>query len=170
MGSGYRNSKNMSKTILISACLVGTKCSYDGESRLEPEVKKISKEIKFIAVCPEILGNMGCPRSRHEIIATTGEEVLCSCGTVVSSEGEDHSRGFIEGAKQTLLKVEENDIKVAIMKARSPSCGKGAIYSGNFDGKLKKGNGVTAALLLCNGVQVFTEEEIDAVKKAISNS
>jgi uncharacterized protein YbbK (DUF523 family) len=90
---------------------------------------------------------------------STGEEVLKGNGKVINKKGEDVTDYFLKGAYRTLDLAKRYKIKKAILKAKSPSCGKGNIYDGSFSGKLKQGNGVTTALLLKNNIQVKTEED-----------
>jgi uncharacterized protein YbbK (DUF523 family) len=108
------------------------------------------KEGKAILVCPEQLGGLTTPRLPSEI----------KNGKVINKEGKDVSKGFRRGSELVLEIAKEYECKKAIFKARSPSCGKDQIYDGTFSGKLVKGNGITAELLMKNGIEVKTEEEI----------
>ena len=135
--------------ILISKCLAGYCCRYDGKSNLVPEIKKLVEGGLAVAVCPEQLGGLPTPRVPSERI---GSAVISKIGTDVTAE-------FAAGADAALKIARENKCQTAILKARSPSCGKGKIYNGRFTGDLIAGNGVTADLLLRNGIFVMTEEE-----------
>ncbi|MFH1847479.1 MAG: DUF523 domain-containing protein [Candidatus Omnitrophota bacterium] len=147
--------------ILVSKCLIGTPCAYDGKDRLDLSVAKICNFFGYLDVCPETEGGLPCPRESFEIRGGTGEDVLDGKARVVSVSGRDCTRNFLKGAEIALRKVLEYKIRTAIFKARSPSCGKCAIYSGFFDGSIKPGNGVTTALLLRNKVKVYSEEDLD---------
>lgn len=138
--------------ILVSACLAGIKCSWDGKDRLNKEVKALVDEGKAIPVCPEVLGGFSVPRERTEILNANGEDVLDRKAKVITETGEDVSVGFIKGAKAVLKIAKENNVQEAILKSKSPSCGCGRIYDGSFSGRLIKGNGVTTALLQRYGI------------------
>ena len=139
--------------LLISACLLGIPCRYDGRA-----VAKISKEeldglmekYELIPVCPEIYGGLSTPRNPSE----------ARDGGVYMNDGRDVTENFTRGAVATLKIAEALGAKRALLKARSPSCGKGAVYDGTFSGTLIAQDGVTADLLIKNGVSVFSEEEI----------
>lgn len=146
--------------ILVSACLCGVNCKYDGGNNLNEKVLKLLREGKAIPVCPEQLGGQSTPRVPHEIIKGTGEEVLNGRARVMGTDPEDDvTEQFIKGAEETLKIAKECGVEFAILKARSPSCGKGLIYDGTFSGEKRKGNGVTAELLIKHGIDVVTEEE-----------
>lgn len=147
--------------ILISGCLLGINCKYDGKNNLADKALKLFREGIAIPICPEQLGGQSTPREPHEIINSTGAEVLDGRGFVKGSEGDDSTEEFIRGAYETLKIAKECGAKVAILKARSPSCGLGIVYDGSFSGSKKDGNGVTAELLIRNGIEVYTEENID---------
>lgn len=140
----------MKESILISACLLGEKCRYDGESKPTAKVIALSEKYNLIAVCPEVLGGLKTPRVPCEIVENR----------VLGKDKTDKTAEYMRGAKETLRLAKENNCKTAILKSKSPSCGKGLIYDGTFSGKLKVGDGVTAKLLTENGIRVLTEEEI----------
>lgn len=148
--------------ILVSGCLCGINCKYDGKNNLNEKVLKLMKEGKAIPVCPEQLGGQATPRPPHEIIGGDGAGVLQGTCIVDGPEGNDDvSMEFIRGAEETLKIAKELDVTTAILKARSPSCGKGIIYDGTFSGGKRPGNGVTAELFIRNNIKVYTEEELD---------
>ncbi|MDD5618266.1 MAG: DUF523 domain-containing protein [Candidatus Omnitrophica bacterium] len=157
MAGKIKNSKE--KKYIVSACLIGKACFYDGSSRCIPEIKDLFDRGLAIALCPEELSGFKAPRPAIEIFAGTGEDVLKGKAYVFNKEGKDVSINVIKGSKEFLNIAQENEIKKAILKARSPCCGRGSIYDGTFSGKLKKGNGVTAALLLRHNIDVVTDEE-----------
>lgn len=146
--------------ILVSACLCGINCKYDGGNNINKEIFKLFKEGKAIPVCPEQLGGQSTPRAAHEIVNGTGAGVLDGKCRVLGPAGDDDvTEEFIRGAKETLSIAKECGAKVAILKARSPSCGHGMIYDGTFSGNKIAGNGVTAELLERNGLKVYTEDD-----------
>ncbi len=148
--------------ILVSGCLCGVNCKYNGENNLNERVLQLFREGKAVIVCPEQLGGQATPRAAHEIIKGTGADVLDGRAIVDGPQGNDDSTAeFIRGAYETLKIAKELDVDTAILKARSPSCGKGRIYDGTFTGNKIEGNGVTAELLLRNNIKVYSEEELD---------
>ncbi|MCS7096225.1 MAG: DUF523 domain-containing protein [Candidatus Bathyarchaeota archaeon] len=135
---------------LCSACLLGVKCRYDGgSSRNEKIIRLLEKEV-LIPVCPEQLGGLPTPR----------EPVELREGRAITKSGRDVTENFVRGAEQVLELAKLFGIEEAIMKQGSPSCGCGRIYDGTFSGKTIRGHGITAALLLENGIKVFSEEEV----------
>ncbi len=136
--------------ILVSACLVGLDCKYDGGNNFNEQILKLVKEGKAILICPEQLGGLKTPRNPAEIINDK----------VVTDDGVDVTKEYNKGAEETLKLVKELNIKKAILKARSPSCGSGIIYDGTFTHTKIKGNGITADLLIKNGIEVITEEDL----------
>ena len=139
------------KTVLVSACLLGEACRYDGASRPSEVVKRFCEENEVIPVCPEVMGGLPTPRDPSERV---GERV-------VSCSGHDVTEQYVCGAQLTLEKAREVGAQLAILKAKSPSCGAGMIYDGTFTGHLVAGNGVTAELLAAHGITVLTEDELD---------
>ncbi|MFH1665082.1 MAG: DUF523 domain-containing protein [Candidatus Omnitrophota bacterium] len=160
----------MSKKIFVSRCLIGYKCAYDGGARYADPVKRLCDKFGYAGLCPEMAGGLGCPREAHEIVDGSGEDVLDGKARVVSFSGEDHTGQFLRGARAALETVLKNDISIAIMRSRSPSCGKGKIHSGKFNGVLREGNGVTAALFLRSGISVFTENDSTTVRQILETS
>ncbi|MEG0133910.1 MAG: DUF523 domain-containing protein [Clostridium sp.] len=148
--------------ILVSGCLCGINCKYDGKNNLNERVLELMRQGKAIPVCPEQMGGQATPRVAHEIIDGNGAMVLDGqCRVLGTDINDDVTSEFIKGAEETLSIVREMNINIAILKARSPSCGKGIIYDGTFSGGKKPGNGVTAELLIRNNIKVYTEEELD---------
>lgn len=136
--------------ILVSACLAGVPCRYNGENKLNKDVRQLVKDGEAIFVCPEQLGGLTTPRLPAEIIN----------GRVVDKAGKDVTMEFRKGAEIVLELARNYKCKKAILKARSPSCGKGEIYDGSFTGTLIEGNGITADVLLRNGIKVIDEDDI----------
>lgn len=146
--------------IIISACLCGVDCKYSGNNNYNERVYELYNSGNAILVCPEQLGGLPTPRHPAEIVEGTAEDVLNGNAKVMNNHGEDVTEQFIKGAKETLKIVKSSGCTKAILKSKSPSCGLGKIYSGSFDGILIEGAGVTARLLLDNGIEVLTEEDI----------
>ena len=144
----------MIKVYIISACLAGVNCRYDGGNNFSSEIVKLVKDGKAILVCPEQLGGLTTPRLPCEIIIDEKGNKK-----VISIEGKDYTKEFLKGAEETLKIAKTVEVKKAILKARSPSCGKGYVYDGTFKKKLVSGNGITADLLEKNGIKVYTEED-----------
>jgi len=140
--------------IIVSACLCGANCKYNGENNLNSSVLKLLAEGKALPICPEQLGGMTTPRPAVEIKGGAGADVLDGNARVVSSSGTDVTENFIRGAREVLSIAKAACVKEAILKAKSPSCGVGFIYDGTFSGRLADGNGVTAELLIRNGIKV----------------
>ncbi len=145
---------------LISACLCGLNCKYNGASNFNPKVKALFDKENCIAICPEHLGNLSIPREPHEIVGGEGKDVLKGTAVVLSKKGCDNTKKFIDGAYRTLDIAKLFNAHTAILKARSPSCGWGHIYDGSYQGKLKPGNGVAAELLNQNGIKILSEDDI----------
>ena len=116
---------------------------------------------ELIPVCPEQLGGLSTPRPPAEIVGGDGADVLNGCASVITVEGEDKTREFLDGAHQTLEIAKSQNAAHAVLKSRSPSCGCGRIYNGTFTGELGDGDGVTASLLRRHGIQVMTEADIE---------
>lgn len=139
---------------VVSACLAGTPCRYDGGSNLRPEIAALVEKGEAVPVCPEVLGGLPTPRTPSEQ----------KDGRVLSATGEDVTEAFSSGAEAALYIAEEYGCSAAILKARSPSCGCGRIYDGTFTRTLVDGDGLFAALLRKKGFQIFTEETFSADK------
>ena len=146
--------------IVISACLIGQNCRYDGKSKVVDWVDRLSKQGQTIAVCPEVLGGLSIPRLPCEI---TGEKVY-------SQDGADVTCAFKMGAEKTTEIAKTVGAKVAILKANSPSCGNCKVYNGNFDGGLVDGKGVTVKALEEKGIVVFNENEAKEFKQFVESN
>lgn len=140
--------------ILVSACLLGVACRYDGKSKGIEKIIELSKKYNLIPVCPEQLGGLPTPRVPSEKLKDK----------VINSEGIDVTVEYKKGTEEALRLAKIFNCPLAVLKAKSPSCGCGKIYDGSFSKRLIEGNGVTAQLLLENGIEVITEEEIDKLK------
>lgn len=145
--------------ILISACLCGINCKYNGANNSHPYFMDLLKKGELLPVCPEQLGGLPTPRLACEIKDGTGKDVLDGQAQVHNKAGENISLLFIKGAAETLHLAQQAGITEAILQRRSPSCGCGKIYDGTFAGKLINGDGVTAALLKINGIKTWSDED-----------
>lgn len=143
--------------ILVSSCLLGNPCRYDGGRKPSLAVIALEKQFRLIPVCPEAAGGLAIPHPPSEQVG----------GRVISRDGRDVTAAFMLGAKKTLETARRYRCRYAVLKERSPSCGKGSIYDGTFSGRLIPGDGVTAALLMQSGIQVFGESELDSLFAAI---
>jgi len=140
--------------ILISACLLGVCCRYDGQSKACPAALELLKDHELIPVCPEQLGGLPTPRPPAEI---QGDRVI-------NREGADVTAQYQKGAEEAARLYQLFHCDCAVLKARSPSCGCGEVYDGSFSGTLVPGNGITVQALKRLGVSAMTEETISAVR------
>ncbi|MFI8480244.1 DUF523 domain-containing protein [Pseudomonas sp. NPDC078700] len=155
--------------ILVSRCLLGHRVRYDGGAHGPYDLlARWQAEGRVIAICPEVAGGLPTPRPAAEIPTGQGSQVLDGLLQVVSIEGEDFTAQFVSGAEQALALVKQHGIRLALLKARSPSCGNIENYDGSFSGTKVAGEGVTAALLRRAGVAVFNEEQLGAASQALA--
>ena len=145
------------KNILVSACLLGGSCRYDGRSKPNEEVLRLLEDenVCLIPICPEQMGGLSTPRFPSE---RQGDRVI-------NSEGEDVTVQYRKGAEEALKLAELYHCRLVILKERSPSCGSGAVYDGTFSGTLTDGDGVTAELLKMNRITVLGESELQRMKR-----
>ena len=141
--------------ILISACLLGARCRYDGASKEHPEVLKLAEHHTLVPVCPEQLGGLPTPRTPSE---RQGDAVC-------TRDGTDVTEAYRRGAEEALRLCRMLGCQAAVLKERSPSCGCGEIYDGTFTGTLITGDGVTAELLKANGIPVYGESQVNGLLK-----
>ena len=139
------------ENLLVSACLLGVNCRYDGKNNLIDQLEALKEKYNLIPVCPEILGGMPTPRKPVEKVA----------GHFCNRDGENFDREFIGGAKEAVKIARICDCHKALLQARSPSCGHGLIYDGSFSKKLIPGNGAAADLLEQAGLEIISSNEID---------
>ena len=135
--------------ILISACLIGLNCKYDGGNNENSKLVELMKEKDLVPICPEQLGGLKTPR----VSAERKQE------KVITKEGVDVTKEYQKGAEEVLKLAKKLNIKKAILKSRSPSCGIDEIYDGTFSHNLVKGDGVTAELLKKNGIEVISSDK-----------
>ena len=140
--------------LLVSACLIGVNCRYNGGSTRIESLVRLFEEGKALPVCPEMLGGLSAPRSPCEIVqAADGTE------RVMDRDGVDRTAAFHEGAERTLSICRAAGIRKAVLQQRSPTCGHGIIYDGTFQSVRIPGNGITARLLEANGIEVLSDED-----------
>ncbi len=145
----------MKEKLLISACLLGVPCRYDGGSKPHPIAARLAEKYELIPVCPETLGGLPTPREPAEL----------RDGRAVTRDGGDRTDAYRLGAERTLAIAAENGVTRAVLKERSPSCGRGLIHDGTFGGGMTRGDGIAAELLLENGITVLGESEAEALLK-----
>ncbi len=136
--------------VLISACLLGCACRYDGQSKPHPLAQELARRGLAVPVCPEQLGGLPTPRTPSE---RQGQRVVMQNGRDVTAE-------YRRGAEEALAVARLYGCRMAVLKERSPSCGHGEIYDGTFTGTLTAGDGVTAELLRENGIAVYGESDL----------
>ena len=143
---------------------------YDGkQKKIDHDlVQKWEAQNRLLPFCPEVAAGLKTPRSRAEIVNGDGQDVLEQRAWVRTTVGEDVTHEFLRGALLALDLVKTHAIKIAILKAKSPSCGTGLIYDGTFENRLVPGVGVTAAVLRKNGIFVFSEYKIGEVEFLLS--
>ncbi|MDK2564585.1 DUF523 domain-containing protein [Romboutsia sedimentorum] len=146
--------------ILVSACLIGINCKYNGYNNKNEKVIQYLKDKQFIIACPEQLGGMSTPRDPSEIIELDTDDIIKGQTIVISNKSLDVTNKFKEGAKETLKIANIYNCKEAILKDGSPSCGSSYIYDGTFSSKKIDGVGVTTVLLINNGIKVISEKEL----------
>lgn len=137
--------------LLVSACLLGTPCRYDGRSKADARVQAMAEKYELIPVCPEQLGGLPTPRVPSE---RRGERVVMRSGRDVTAE-------YRRGAEAALALCLKNGCKAAVLKERSPSCGCGEVYDGTFSRRLIAGDGVTAEALKERGITVYGESDVE---------
>jgi uncharacterized protein YbbK (DUF523 family) len=146
---------------LISACLLGVRCSWSGDDKYKNDrAVALSKRDILIPVCPEQLGGLPTPRAPQEIQGGTGDDIINGKCVVMNKDGQDVTGEFLKGAEETLKIARHFNIKEFISKSGSPSCGCHQIYDGSFSGTLIDGDGVTAALLRRNGITIIPEQDL----------
>lgn len=139
--------------LLISACLLGTPCRYDGASKRHALIGALAERYELVPVCPEVLGGLPTPRTSAERV---GDKVL-------TQDGRDVTQNYRAGAEAALRIAQKEGCTAAVLKSRSPSCGSGEIYDGTFTRTLTSGGGVTAELLKAHDITVLCEDDIPSL-------
>lgn len=145
--------------IMVSACLFGVSCKYNGRHNYNPGLCSALKDKEVLLFCPEQAAGLESPRTPSEIQDGTGQDVLHGLARVVDRNGRDLTHAFIDGARNTCKKARYVNAELIILKSRSPSCGVGEIYDGTFSSCLRRGDGVSSALLKDQGFRVVSDEE-----------
>lgn len=147
--------------LLVSRCLLGHKVRYDGGAHGPYDLLQLwQDEGRIVPLCPEVAGGLPTPRPPAEIAGGQGAQVLDGQLPVLTDSGADVTAAFVAGAEIALRLVQQHGLRVALLKARSPSCGNTHNYDGSFSGNLVEGEGGTAALLRRHGVKVFNEQQL----------
>ena len=141
--------------ILVSRCLLGEPCRYDGKSKPVPQIKDLERQGHILVpVCPEVMGGLDTPRPPAE---------RQKDGRVVNRAGEDVTAQYLRGAERTLELAKRYGCACAVLKAKSPSCGNVQIYDGSFTGTLIPGQGVAAQMIEAAGIPVWNEEQLEYI-------
>ncbi|CAM3258817.1 DUF523 domain-containing protein [Moritella viscosa] len=156
--------------VLISACLLGDKVRYDGESLFTSSdiLQEWIDKGRIISICPEVSSGMSIPRAPAEINGGDGYDVLEGRISVIENTGNNVTEGFVRGANNALTLCNANEITVAVLAEFSPSCGSSSVYSGDFSGRKVNGVGVTAALLTSHGIKVFSQHQLIEANKSLN--
>jgi len=159
----------MPTTILVSACLLGIHCRYDGRAKPDTGIRDflITRKLVPIPICPEQLGGLPTPRVPCRFATGNGQEVLTGNAEVISRDGRLMTANFLSGAREALAIARQCDCRLALLKERSPSCGVRQCYRGEM---LLEGMGVTTALLAAHGITVFSEEELEELDWCLRGS
>jgi len=154
------DSRPSKRLLLVSACLAGINCTFRGKNNLNEKIKRLSEDGKCMALCPEVLGLLGIPREHIELSGGDGNDILDGKAKAIDLNGMDVTKALVAGSYKVLEAAKRYDVKEAILKSNSPTCGVGRIYDGTFSNTIKAGDGVLAALLKRNGIKVMTEKEV----------
>lgn len=155
--------------ILVSRCLLGHPVRYDGAGHGPfDQLQRWQAQGRIVALCPEVASGLPTPRPPAEIPGGQGALVLDGDRQVLTVQASDVTAAFIAGAQIALRLVAEHGLRIAVLKARSPSCGNLQTYDGSFSGALVAGEGVTAAALRRAGVQVFNEHQLSEAANALA--
>ena len=154
----------MKKKVLVSACLLGKYCRYNGGHSHMSELDEM--DVDWVPVCPEEAGNLGTPRPTAEM-QKGAENILNGNGSVVDNDGKDVTEKFIQGAEESLKTGINSGAECAILKSRSPSCGVGKIYDGSFTNSLIDGDGIFAHLCRQKGIHCISSDDFDKIKNTL---
>ena len=154
----------MKKKVLISACLLGKNCRFNGGHSYIPELEDM--DVEWIPICPEEAGNLGTPRPAAEMQGSA-ESILKGDGSVVDNNGMDVTEKFIQGAEESLKTGINSGAEFAILKSRSPSCGVGKIYDGSFTNSIIDGDGIFAHLCRKSGINCISSDDFDKIKNTL---
>lgn len=146
--------------LLVSACLAGCACRFDGRAKPQPHVQALVDDGAAVAVCPEVAGGLDTPRRPAEIVGGDGDDVLDGRARVLDDTGRDVTAAHLDGAAEAVRAAREAGAAEAVLKDGSPSCGSTERYDGTFNGVRRPGQGVTAAALRRAGVVVRSEADL----------
>lgn len=141
--------------ILVSACLLGENCKYNGGNNYHPAVAEFVRDREVLPVCPERMAGLGCPRTPIEIVD----------GVLMDREGNNVDGALRSAVAQALEEIRKEKIACAVLQSRSPTCGVNQVYDGSFSGKLVPGTGVFARALKEAGYQVIDAEDVEDILK-----
>lgn len=141
--------------ILVSACLQGENCKYNGGNNYHPAVAEFVRDREVLPVCPERMAGLGCPRTPIEIVD----------GVLMDREGNNVDGALRSAVAQALEEIRKEKIACAVLQSRSPTCGVNQVYDGSFSGKLIPGSGVFAQALKEAGYQVIDAEDVEDILK-----
>ncbi|MDA8145412.1 MAG: DUF523 domain-containing protein [Thermaerobacter sp.] len=139
---------------MVSACLVGLRCAYDGGDRSDPRAESLLRAGHVLPLCPEQMGGLPTPRPAAEITGGDGAAVLDAAARVLTAAGEDVTAAFLRGAQEAVRLAQAVGAGTALLRAGSPACGAGWIHDGSFTGRLTAGDGVAAAALRRLGLKL----------------
>ena len=154
----------MKKKVLVSACLLGKNCRFNGGHSHLPDLEDL--DVDFIPVCPEEAGNLGTPRPAAEMQGSA-ENILSGIERVLTNDGNDVTEKFIQGAEESLKTGITSGAEMAILKSRSPSCGIGGVYDGTFTNSLIDGDGIFAHLCQKSGINCISSDDSDQIKETL---
>ena len=154
----------MKKKVLVSACLLGKNCRYNGGHSRISELDEL--DVDFIPVCPEEAGKLGTPRPAAEMQGSS-ENILKGDALILTNDGNDVTEKFIQGAEESLKTGIISGVEMAILKSRSPSCGIGTIYDGTFTHSLIDGDGIFAHLCRKSGINCISSDDSNQIKKTL---
>ncbi|HHV08644.1 MAG TPA: DUF523 domain-containing protein [Firmicutes bacterium] len=140
--------------VLVSACLAGKRCRYDGAAKSCPKIESLVAEGRAIPFCPEVSGGLLVPRAPAEIQGGTGHDVLAGTARVINSCGQDVTAAYVRGSEAGVALAKHLGVRRAVLKEKSPACGVHLIYDGSFRRLLRPGQGVFAAALAAAGIEV----------------
>ena len=155
----------MKKKVLVSACLLGKNCRFNGGHSHLPDLEGL--DVDFIPVCPEEEGNLGTPRPAAEM-QDSAESIINGVGSVLTNDGDDVTEKFIQGAEESLDRGLNSEAEIAILKSRSPSCGIGGVYDGTFTHSLIDGDGIFAHLCRKSGITCVSSDDSNQIKKTLT--
>ncbi|WP_141583015.1 DUF523 domain-containing protein [Actinomadura sp. WMMA1423] len=156
--------------ILVSSCLAGRPVRYDGAAKPVAGglFERWRAEGRLVPFCPEVSGGLPVPRPPAEIVGGDGGDVLDGTARILTGGGADVTGEFLRGARLALEAARRSSARLALLKEGSPSCGGHRVYDGTFSGTPVPGSGVTTALLRRSGIQVFSEDELDALRARLT--